>query len=98
MLACGEVPADRVEAVVALDGSVESGETVFDENCRGCHGPKGVGVLFAAPSLQGNTLTPREIVAQILGGGIQMPSFDGEISDVEIADVAAYVAQDVATR
>ena len=77
--------------MAADDGDPESGHLVFNDECSGCHGPDGAGVLFSAPALIDNALTLDQIVWQVDQGGFQMPGFADEISDEEIADVSAYV-------
>ncbi|GDX80359.1 hypothetical protein LBMAG42_21700 [Deltaproteobacteria bacterium] len=92
LIGCAEVDAERVAEIVSLEGDAVHGEATFDDNCRGCHGPEGVGVLLGGPSLQSEAWAAEEVVAQVLVGGFGMPAFEGELSDEEIADVAAYVA------
>ena len=66
-----------------------SGGRVYADNCLGCHGPRGEGLV-------GPPLAPAafpEIVAPMVErGGISMPPFGGVLSDAQIQAVAGYVA------
>jgi mono/diheme cytochrome c family protein len=69
-------------------GDVYRGETVFQQQCAGCHGNGGAGGV--GPKLAGAALTPAAVKAQIDRGGGVMPA--GLVSGAEEADVLAYVA------
>ncbi len=95
---CAAPDPERVAEILSLEGDAEEGEVTFDGNCRGCHGPGGAGVLLAGPSLQVEAWSAEEVVAQVLVGGFGMPAFEGELSDQEMADVAAYVSETLGER
>jgi alcohol dehydrogenase (cytochrome c) len=82
-----------------LTGNAADGESVFDQNCASCHGNLGQGG-HVGPNLQKSQAAEnREAVISIVRQGSgQMPSFEGNLSPQEIADVAAYVTQRVAPR
>jgi quinohemoprotein ethanol dehydrogenase len=89
----GEAPAEPEEN---LKGDAAAGRQVFLENCSGCHGVTGHGGN-GGPSLADKTNLER-VLAQIRNGGGGMPAFRGSLSEQQIADVAAYVTQRVASR
>ena len=72
-------------------GDPEAGAEVFAENCAGCHGVNGLGGS-GGPSLAGVTDLER-IRAQVVNGGGGMPAFRGQLTQQQINDVSAYVAQ-----
>lgn len=80
-------------------GNANAGEQVFSENCASCHGPDGGGT-GTAPSLQESDLAENrdEVVDQVVNGGGGMPPFGDQLSDQQIADVAAFVTETVAQR
>jgi mono/diheme cytochrome c family protein len=87
---CGS--ARRSEPIVgpiALSPTAVRGEQVFMRNCHECH-PKGEGGL--APSLNDKPLPGFLIRLQVRNGLGAMPEFGSDqISDVELADLVAYL-------
>lgn len=80
-------------------GDPEAGAAVFENNCMSCHGSEGSG--GSAPALQGNdTASNHDEVVDIVTNGADggMPAFEGQLSEQEINDVAAYVSQQVASQ
>ena len=79
----------------AITGNAEAGAEVFaSSGCGGCH------TLAAAdatgnvgPSLDASKPTEALVIDRVTNGKGQMSSFDPSLSDQQIADVAAYVAQ-----
>ena len=71
------------------------GAKVFaDAGCGGCHALAAAGTSGGVgPSLDGTQLSKERIAAQVRRGGNGMPSFESELSEQEIEDVAAYVAE-----
>jgi mono/diheme cytochrome c family protein len=73
----------------------EAGAVLFrDKGCSYCHGVAGTG------GKKGPILTnlrtdkqwpPEKITTQIMNGGQKMPPFSDSLSDVEIADLVAYL-------
>lgn len=75
-------------------GDAANGEQVFaSAGCGGCHtfaaagstGSVGPNLDDAAPSFD-------KVVSQVTSGGGAMPSFEDELSEQEIRDVAAFVS------
>ncbi len=86
MVACG---SQKAADIAALDGDLANGEVVYDDSCASCHGAAGSG--GSGPALDGESEGTEEIIDIILTGEGDMPSFEGDLTDQEIADVAAYV-------
>jgi cytochrome c551 len=77
-------------------GSAELGAAVFSENCSTCHGATGHGGN-GGPDLTTMPLAQTEegAIQQVTNGGGGMPAFKGVLSEEEIENVAAYVAQEI---
>ena len=77
-------------------GSAELGAAVFSENCSTCHGATGQGGN-GGPDLNTMPLAQTEegAIQQVTNGGGGMPAFKGVLSEEEIENVAAYVAQEI---
>lgn len=77
-------------------GSPELGAAVFAENCSTCHGATGEGGN-GGPDLKTMPLAQTEegAIQQVTNGGGGMPAFGGVLSEEEIENVAAYVAQEI---
>lgn len=76
-------------AAPAKAGDVAAGQTVFQQNCNGCHpgGAAGVG-----PELKGRNLPDDRIRTQVRNGRGQMPPFpESKVSEQQLTDLAAYV-------
>lgn len=79
-------------------GSVDA-KQVFTANCSSCHGAQGDGGPVNVNLQQrGPTLPESRIEAQIRNGGGGMPSFQGRLSDAEIAALTAYVKAGVSAK
>jgi mono/diheme cytochrome c family protein len=80
----------------AAGGDAEAGSAVFSENCSTCHGATGHGG-GGGPDLTTMPLAQSEegAIQQVTNGGGGMPAFGGTLSEEEIENVAAYVAQDI---
>jgi heme/copper-type cytochrome/quinol oxidase subunit 2/cytochrome c5 len=78
----------------ALDA--EAGKEVFAEQCSVCHGADGLGGN-GGPDLTTMPLAQEQAGAeqQVTNGGGGMPPFAGTLSEEEIANVAAYVVEDI---
>jgi alcohol dehydrogenase (cytochrome c) len=69
---------------------VEIGKAAFERRCATCHGAEGAG--GAGPSLVPATQTNQGLLSIVRQGGAQMPPLTAaEISDAEVAAVAAYL-------
>jgi mono/diheme cytochrome c family protein len=77
-------------------GNAELGAAVFGENCSTCHGATGHGGN-GGPDLTTMPLAQTEegAIQQVTNGGGGMPAFQGVLSEEEIENVAAYVAQEI---
>ncbi|MFV0296998.1 MAG: cytochrome-c oxidase, cbb3-type subunit III [Hyphomicrobiaceae bacterium] len=92
-----------VDYVIALpDGKADAsmpGAALFSDNCKSCHGDKGVGGLkIGAPSLVDHSVIygqDRQTVSTTLAHGRQgvMPTWGYRFSTAEINLLAVYVAQ-----
>jgi cytochrome c553 len=71
--------------------SLETGKTIFNNNCAVCHGKTGEGIV--GPALAGNEklADTAHVVKQILNGGGPMPAWKNTLSDEEIASVASFI-------
>lgn len=75
---------------------IEKGRTLFaDYGCGGCHSLADAGATgHVGPSFDGDAnLTEGYVVNRVTNGQGAMPAFGGQLSDEEIADVAAYVTK-----
>jgi mono/diheme cytochrome c family protein len=89
-----ENPAETEPAGGA--GNPEAGTVVFSENCSTCHGATGHGGN-GGPDLTTMPLAQTEegAIQQVTNGGGGMPPFKGVLSEEEIENVAAYVADEI---
>jgi heme/copper-type cytochrome/quinol oxidase subunit 2 len=73
-----------------------AGKEVFSEECSVCHGATGHGGN-GGPDLRTMPLAKTQEGAeqQVTNGGGGMPAFKGVLSEEEIANVAAYVSEDI---
>jgi mono/diheme cytochrome c family protein len=90
-----ETPAGGTETDVSGRGDVAAGEDVFaSAGCAGCHTLEEAGSSgTVGPNLDETQLSEEEIADKVRDGGGGMPSFDDQLDDAEIDDVAAFVAQ-----
>jgi cytochrome c551 len=91
----GEGEAEGGESAMT-GGDPAAGAEVFSENCSTCHGAKGTGGN-GGPDLNTMPLAQTEegAIQQVTNGGGGMPAFGGTLSEEEIENVAAYVAQEI---
>jgi mono/diheme cytochrome c family protein len=76
------------EGAAAADG-----EAVFNDSCGSCHTLSAAGTSgTSGPNLDGVSLDAGAIEGIVREGRGGMPAFGGELSDDEIAAVAAFVA------
>ncbi len=94
----GSVPAETGGAATTGGGGSAgdpvAGKAVFTENCGSCHTLADAGTTGSVgPDL--DELAPDEatVNAQVTNGGGSMPAFGGTLSEQQIADVSAYVAE-----
>jgi quinohemoprotein ethanol dehydrogenase len=86
----------KTRSAPAGAGDATAGRSVFSDNCSVCHGDRGTGGN-GGPNLttipQARTIAG--VTRQVTGGGGGMPAFGGQLSDRQIADVAAYVTSTI---
>ena len=76
----------------STEGDAAAGEAVFTANCGSCHTLEEAGTTgTVGPNLDESTLDVDAVVAQVENGGGGMPPFGGQLSEEEIANVAAFV-------
>jgi quinohemoprotein ethanol dehydrogenase len=84
------------EAAAAGAPDAMAGSEVFSENCSTCHGADGLGGN-GGPDLTTMPKAKEQAGAeeQVKNGGGGMPAFGGTLSEEEIANVAAYVVEEI---
>jgi PQQ-dependent dehydrogenase (methanol/ethanol family) len=84
------------EEAAAGAPNAEAGKEIFAENCSVCHGATGHGGN-GGPDLTTMPKAKEQKGAeeQVTNGGGGMPPFKGTLSEEEIANVAAYVVEDI---
>ncbi len=77
------------------EGDAAAGEDVYaSAGCGSCHVLADAGSTGTiGPNLDESSVDFESAVEQIRNGGGGMPAFEGQLSEQEIADVAAYVTQ-----
>jgi mono/diheme cytochrome c family protein len=71
-----------------------AGRTVFVAECGVCHTLSEAGTSgTTGPVLDGTTLSVDGVETQVRNGGGVMPAFEGNLTDEEIENVAAYVVE-----
>jgi len=91
----GGATTTETGASAAITGNAEAGAEVFaSSGCGGCHTLAAAGATGnVGPSLDVSKPTEALVIDRVTNGKGQMSSFDPSLSDQQIADVAAYVAQ-----
>jgi quinohemoprotein ethanol dehydrogenase len=78
-------------AAYAQQGSVETGEEVYAENCATCHGER-LRPTGAAPDLKQLSADQKaRFDTMVRQGKGQMPSWEGVISDEDLESIWAYI-------
>ena len=81
-------------------GDVTQGARQFQTWCSGCHGPGGIGPDIRAPGSAGASVTADSLLPLVRDGEGHTPPgpyLPTEISNDQIADVAAYLNQEAAS-
>ena len=93
----GTVPTQTVAAVPSQyqNGDPAAGKKVFlTAGCVGCHTLKDAGAHGnVGPNLDDTKPDLAKVVLRVTKGAGAMPAFKGQLSDKQIADVAAYVVK-----
>jgi len=79
-------------AVQAQETSL--GQTVYADNCVACHQANGEGIPGAFPALKASPLVlgdSAELLRVVLGGRGGMPTFNGALTDAQMAAVVTYI-------
>jgi quinohemoprotein ethanol dehydrogenase len=94
--AAGGKEAEGGETAAAGAPDAMAGSEVFSENCSTCHGADGLGGN-GGPDLTTMPKAKEQAGAeeQVTNGGGGMPAFAGTLSEEEIANVAAYVVEEI---
>jgi mono/diheme cytochrome c family protein len=79
----------------AVAGDAEAGAAVFESaGCGGCHTLAAAGSTGSVgPSLDGSNLSEALVTSRVTSGKGAMPPFADQLSQKQIADVAAYVLE-----
>ena len=87
------VPAGTTEETSG--GGAEAGADVFaSAGCGGCHTLSAAGSSgTTGPNLDELQPDAETVAEQVTNGGGGMPAFEGELTEQQIEDVAAYVAE-----
>jgi ubiquinol-cytochrome c reductase cytochrome c subunit len=86
-------PAATPQPVPSSTYPAGTGGRVYDENCAGCHGARGEGLVgppLAAAGFAGL------VGPMVVEGGISMPGFAGVLSDQDVDAVSDFVADELA--
>ena len=71
-----------------------AGKTLFSQNCGGCHALAYAGTTAnVGPNLDDAKPDVALVLDRVTNGQGVMPSFKGQLSEQEIADVAQYVVE-----
>jgi mono/diheme cytochrome c family protein len=87
----GESVSERVDRLLALDGSVSSGAEVYGAACASCHGGDGYGGV--GPSIIGSYLELDDVLELAITGEGDMPA--SGLDDDELVDLMAYLEAEV---
>ena len=73
-------------------GDAAAGEEIFVANCGSCHTLAAAGTTgTVGPNLNDSSFDQGAVEEQVTQGGGGMPAFEGQLSEQEIQNVAAYV-------
>jgi cytochrome c6 len=86
-------PTEPEPTEPAPSGDPAAGREVFLANCGTCHTLEDAGTTGSiGPNLDASSPPLELVVERVTNGQGVMPSFEGTLSEQEIADVAAYVS------
>ena len=93
-------------ALSADDSRMKAGAALYEDNCQGCHNPRGNGQSVIFPPLAGNPVVQQksaETLIRVVLAGTQaaqtvraptaaaMPSFAWRLNDEQVADILTYI-------
>lgn len=89
------IPLSKLKSMNVAKGSVSAGKVVFDANCASCHGAGAKNQGGPGPTLAGTGIKAGQVAFMVrnpvaIDPESGMPKL--QISDKQLADVAAYVA------
>lgn len=88
--ACG--PGDEAQQIASLTGDATAGQPLYQSNCSGCHGQDAKGGTYKVDLVAHAEHDDDAGFAQvILSGDGDMPPFEGQLEDQQIADIIAYI-------
>lgn len=79
----------HVNDILDLEGDPEAGQSLYGSNCASCHGDDAQG--SSGPNIVDGSADGENFVEVVLSGEEEMPAFDGDLEDQEIADILAFV-------
>jgi mono/diheme cytochrome c family protein len=90
-----ETVEGKVPTTPAVKGNPTAGKQIFETaGCKGCHTLRAAGATGnVGPNLDQAKPPLSLVIDRVTNGKGVMPSFAGQLSDQQIADVAAYVVQ-----
>jgi mono/diheme cytochrome c family protein len=91
----GDTGETTGEPTSTLEGDASNGESVYSSaGCGGCHTMEAAGSSgTVGPNLDDSQPDFALVVDRVTNGAGAMPAFEGQLSEQEIADVAAYVVE-----
>ena len=97
----GKEPEKRLATEAkALGGSATKGKALYKDNCGICHysantakkiGPGLKGIYRRVKFADGKKVDDTSMREWILKGGVDMPSFEGALTDEQVRDLVAYL-------
>ena len=89
------IPLTKLKSLKVAAGSATAGKLVFDSNCESCHGAGAKNQGGPGPTLAGTGIKAGQVAFMVrnpaaIDPDSGMPKLD--ITDKQLADVAAYVA------
>ena len=86
-------PTETTPTVEVPEGDATAGKAVFTSTCGACHTLSDAGTSgVVGPNLDDRQPDAARVYDRVTNGKGGMPSFKGQLSDQQIADVTAYVS------
>ena len=97
----GTAQTGGISPVAEVLGDVTKGKRQFGTWCAGCHGPGGAGPDIRSPGTAGSSVTAESLLPLVRQGTGHStppgPYKSTEISDSQVADIAAYLRSESAS-